>query len=377
MRVPPDPHPRTDPPMQDTQPYRRPRQAQAQRVRRSIPTQRNSANWRRRIAILAIVLMSLTIAGVALLAQRAVAFNDAVSTEFALSTRLFGPFGDDQVNVLLLGYSDESREGAFLTDSMNVISVDRATDTTTMIPIPRDLWVEGVPEVPQNTKINEAFRIGYYEDGLEYGAELAAQAVAQVTGLTIHGWMSLDFQGFEAMVDAIGGITVDNPTAFEYAWDEPDYLAGNFEYAFAAGKLELDGQQALDYARNRYTSVVEESSDFARLVRQQRVLQAIRAQVTGWQTVSKGLALAESLAGHLDTNLSVIDLGMLGGKLDVDRRIELREGEILEATTNTIGQYVLVVSGRRSSDDYAPLHAFLTTALDAVRIDAEPTPPQP
>jgi len=226
-------------------------------------------------------------------------------------------------------------------------------------------------------KINEAFRIGYYEKGIEYGAELAAKAVTQVTGLTIHGWMSLDFQGFKAMVDAIGGITVENPTAFEYTWDEPDYLASNFQGIFAAGKLELDGQQALDYARNRYTSVVEESSDFARLVRQQHVLQAIRAQVTGWQTVSKGLALAESLAGHLDTNLSVIDLGMLGGKLDVDRRIELREGEILEATTNTIGQYVLVVSGRRSSDDYAPLHAFLTTALDAVPIDAEPTPPQP
>lgn len=351
--------------MQDTQPYRRPRQAQAQRVRRSIPRQRKSVNWRRRAAILGVVVMALAVAGAVLLAQRAIALNDAVSTEFALSTRLFGPFGDDRVNVLLLGYSDESRDGAFLTDSVNVISVDRAADTTTMIPIPRDLWVEGVPEVPQNMKINEAFRIGYYEDGLAYGAELSAQAVTQVTGLTIHGWMSLDFEGFEAMVDAIGGITVENPTAFEYTWDEPDYLARNFQAAFAAGTLEMDGQHALDYARNRYTSVVEESSDFARLVRQQRVLEAIRAEVTGWQTLPKGLALADSLADHLQTNLSVFDLAMLAGKLDVDRRVELREEEILEATTNTIGQYVLVVSGRSASDDYVPLHQFLSAALKA------------
>ena len=74
--------------------------------------------------------------------------------------------------------------------------MDRASGATTMIPIPRDLWVEGVPEVPQNMKINEAFRIGYYADGLTNGAELAAMAVTHVTGLEIDGWISLDFQGF-------------------------------------------------------------------------------------------------------------------------------------------------------------------------------------
>ena len=350
--------------MQDTQPYRRPRQAQAQRIRRSVPKQRRPANWRRRIAVLALVLIAIVMTGTVLLAQRALAFNDSVSTESVLSIRLFGPFSESRVNVLLLGYSDESRDGAFLTDSINVISVDRETDTTTMIPIPRDLWVEGVEEVPQNMKVNEAFRIGYYQAGLEFGADLAVKAVERVTGLRIHGWMSLDFQGFEAMVDALDGITLENPTAFEYTWDEPDYLAANFQHAFAAGNLELNGQQALDYARNRYTSVATESSDFARLVRQQRVLQAIRAEVTGWQTLPKGLALADSLAGHLHTNLSVLDLAALAGKLDVDHRIELREDEVLQATTNTIGQYVLVPIGQRSSDDYTSLRAYLGSALE-------------
>lgn len=379
MRPPPDDTRGPIHPMQDTQPYRRPRQAQAQRVRRSIPKQRRPTNWRRRIGIFGLLLMAIAVTGVVLLAQRAIAFNNAVSTESALSIRLFGPFAESRVNVLLLGYSDESRDGAFLSDSVNVISVDRETDITTMIPIPRDLWVEGLSEVPQNMKINEAFRIGYYEGGIAYGAELATKAVTRVTGLPIHGWMSLDFQGFEAMVDALGGITVDNPTAFEYTWDEPDYLAANFQYAFAAGSLELDGQQALDYARNRYTNVVEESSDFARLVRQQRVLQAIRAEVTGWDTLPKGLRLADSLAGHLHTNLPVFDLAVLGGKLDAEHRIELRENEILQATTNTIGQYVLVVMGRSSSDDYSVLHDFLVSALEAIPTDAAvPTmTPQP
>jgi hypothetical protein len=48
-----------------------------------------------------------------------------------------------------------------------------------------------------------------------------------------------------------------------------------------------------------------------------------------------------------------------------DRRIELSEDQILEATTNTIGQYVLVVIGRSGPTDYEPLHKFIAEALDA------------
>ena len=218
-------------------------------------------------------------------------------------------------------------------------------------------------------KINEAFRIGYYADGLVNGAELAAMAVTHVTGLEIDGWISLDFQGFQAMVDAIGGITIENPVAFSYTWAEEDFLAGSFESSFDAGTLQLDGRRALDYARNRYTSVVEESSDFARSVRQQRVLSAIKAKVTGWQMVPEGIALADSLEEHLHTNLSVLDLAILAGNLTPDRRVELAEGTILEATTNTIGQYVLAVIGRSSAGDYLPLHEYIAERL------AEPVAP--
>lgn len=352
--------------MDDTQPHRRPRRAQAQpiRARRTIPRERRPTNWRRRIGVGLVILLAVVAAGLGLLLQRAVAFNDAVSSASALSMRALGPFGPERVNVLLLGYSDESHGGAFLTDSMNILSLDRASGTVTMIPIPRDLWVEGVPQVPQNMKINEAFRIGYYAGGHENGADLAAQTVTAVTGLPIHGWITLDFQGFEAMVDAIGGISLENPTAFAYTWAEEDYLAGNFQFSFDSGTIRLNGQQALDYARNRYTSAVEESSDFARSVRQQRVLTAIKASLDGWNTVSRGLELADALADHMRTNLSVLDLGALIGELTPDRRLELAEGQVLEATTNSIGQYVLVVIGRDDPTDYGPLHVWLVEELE-------------
>jgi len=358
--------------MQDTQAHRRARSPHARPIRPVARRPRREANWGRRFKLVGLILLITTVAGLVFLFQRAAAFNGAVSTESAVSMRLFGPLaGGDRVNILLLGYPDETHGGSFLSDSMNLLSIDRDTDTTTLIAIPRDLWVEGVPEVPQNMKINEAFAIGYYADGLENGAELAAEAVSVVTGLPVDGWITLDFQGFEAIVDAVGGITIDNPTAFAYTWAEETYLAGSFEGSFDAGTLELNGADALSYARNRYTSVIEESSDFARSVRQQRVLQAIRNEMTGWQALPKGLAVATALEGHLHTDLSVWDLGMLAGKLDIDQRVELSEDVILSATTNSIGQYVLVVIGQATSADYTPLHAYIADAL------ANPPPASP
>jgi len=344
--------------MQDTQPYRRVRSPHAQPMRPIRQTPRARPNWGRRLKLTALVLLIVLLAVVVLAWMRASAFNDAVSDQPSVSMRLFGPFaGGDRVNVLLLGYSDDSRDGGYLSDSMNVISVDRATDATSIIPIPRDMWVEGVAEVPQNMKINEAFRIGYYEAGFPFGGELASKAVSQVTGLQIDGWISLDFQGFHAMVDAVGGITLENPRAFSYTWTDAEWAAGIFHSSFAAGTLELDGVLALDYARTRYVDIPEEHGDFARLERQQRVMHAIRDKVAGWQTVPRGLAALDALEGHLHTNLPVLDLAMLFGKLDADHRIEL--DELLQPTTNTLGQFIFVVAGASSSSDYSLLHAYI------------------
>ncbi len=69
------------------------------------------------------------------------------------------------------------------------------------------------------------------------------------------------------------------------------------------------------------------------------------------------------LSTHLATDLSAIDLALLSGHLSPDRRIELTEGLILEATTTDDGRYVLVVIGRAHGADYAPLHAYLADEL--------------
>lgn len=322
-----------------------------------------------RVLLIAVVLLlAIVLVGGVLLWQRVAAFNETVSSAPAASSVLFGPLGgDDRVNIALFGYGGpEHRSGNYLADSIQILSIDPQNDTTTIIPIPRDFWVEGLPQLPDNGKINAAFATGYAAGGIDEAGELTTEILSEVTGLEIEHWMAMDFSGFVAMVDAVGGVTVKNPRAFRYTWNEQSFHAGHFRAgSFKRGELHLDGQQALAYARARYTSVPREASDFARSVRQQRVLGALRKEVGpgGLGSIGPGLTLMDALAGRMRTDLSAVDLFLLSSHLDPDRRIELKEGVILEATSNTIGQYILIVKGQGSPTDYEPLRQWLARQL--------------
>lgn len=347
------------------------RSTQARRVR---PT-REAAQDRRPLparrllkASLLIMVVGLGVAAV-LLWTRLAAFNDETSTASALSSSLLGPmsFGSDPVNILILGYGGPQHDGPYLTDSMNIASIDPATDTTTMIPIPRDLWIEGMPAIPANGKINQAFSLGHLEGGVTAGAERAAAVVADVTGVVITHWIAIDFDGFKAVIDAIGGVTIHNPTEFAYGSPAAFEAGGGWDATFPAGLLQLSGEEALLYARTRYTSDPAQATDYARSERQQRILQAVVERVTGAgiQGIGTALSAMDALDDHLRTDLSVIDLVMLSNALSPDRRIELSEGTILQATTTTDGQYVLVPIGRSSPTDYSPLKRFVQERLSA------------
>ena len=71
----------------------------------------------------------------------------------------------------------------------------------------------------------------------------------------------------------------------------------------------------------------------------------------------------DALGGRLKTDLSAIDLFLLSGHLQPDRRIELKEDVILQATRSSAGQYILAVIGRQSATDYAPLKTWLAQQL--------------
>lgn len=326
-----------------------------------------------------LVILLIAIVGAVLLWGRVSSFNDSVSTSSAASSSLWGPLGgNERVNVALFGYGGaEHKSGNYLADSIQIMSIDPVNDTTTIIPVPRDFWVEGMPEMPDNGKINEAFAIGYQSGGIEEAGRFTSEVLSRVTGLEIDHWMAIDFAGFRDMIEAVGGVTVKNPRAFDYTWSPWQYRRGRFDAGhFDRGTIHLDGERALDYARSRYTSVPKESSDFARSVRQQRVLSALRAELGegGLSSFGPGLSMMDALEGRMKTDLSAIDLFLLSSHLNPDRRLEMKEGEVLEATTNTIGQYILVVIGRSGPTDYTPLQDFLATELAKPIRSPRPSP---
>ena len=315
-----------------------------------------------------LVALVLALVGAILLGIRAAAFNATVTDTPFISTALLGPLnGSDRVNVMMVGYGGADHDGAYLADSIQVLSIDPRMRITTTIPIPRDLWIEGVEAFPRNGKVNEVFALGQADTGTVDGAaRRLAEVVSAVTGLEVEHWLTIDFVGFRAMVDAVGGVTVDNPTGFCWTTSERLHLAGRWEMGcFEQGLLELDGDEALTYARARYTSVVEESTDFARSVRQARIIAALRGSLGegGIAAIGPGLGLMNAMEGRVRTDLSVIDLFLLSGHMNSDRRLELTEGPVLTATRNTIGQYILIPTGWLGPGSYGPIRSYLEAGL--------------
>ncbi len=371
----------------DTQPYDRElirsggvsrrgasrRQARLEPPRRRRASPARPGSLGRTLRIIFLLLLLAVVVGGVLLFMRAATFNASVSSALFPSTTLLGPLnGSDRVNVLLVGYGGAEHEGAFLADSIQILSIDPATDMTTTIPIPRDLWIEGVDQFSQNGKVNEVFAAGHSPQDvdemarLDRAATLLAAVLSEVTGLEIQHWLSMDFIGFRDMVDAVGGVTLENPVAFMYTGPEENHNAGYWdEGPFEAGEIHLSGEEALWYARARYTSVVSESNDFARSVRQARVLSALRAKLGegGIGSILPGLALMDAMEGRVRTDLSAIDLFLLSSHLDSDRRVELSEDVVLAATTNTIGQYILIPVDWSGPGDYGGLRSYLSREL--------------
>ena len=316
--------------------------------------------------VLLLTLLAVIVGGV-LIGMRAAAFNATVSSAAFPSTQLLFPLnGSERVNVLMIGYGGTGHDGAYLADSIQILSIDPETDMTVTIPIPRDLWVEGVAAFPQNGKINEVFSIGVVTGDSDSAGALMAEVLSTMTGLEIEHWLSIDFTGFREMVNAVGGVTIDNPVAFSYTTNEQQHRAGKWRKgSFAQGEIHLDGDQALAYARARYTSVVSESTDFARSVRQARILSALRSSVGdgGLGAILPGLALMDAMEGRVRTDVSVIDLFLLSSHLTSDDRVELTEGPVLTATTNTDGQYILIPTGWTGPGDYAGIHQYLSGEL--------------
>jgi LCP family protein required for cell wall assembly len=347
-------------------PEQAPRQAQrfSQGGRSNAP-RRRLVRW----AMLAIVV-ALLVTLVAF-ANRALAFGSAISPQAPLSTQTGYVSGVDRVNVVVLGYGGAGHDGAYLSDSLMVMSLVPGDHATTMVSVPRDIWVQIPPNSGQYGKLNTAFQdgmtngYGNYPAGQMAGGLEAAAKVSDVTGLNVPYFMSINFQGFRALVDSLGGVDVNVATAFTARYpinDDPQINAGWKVIHFNAGPQHMNGEQAIEYARARYVlSPASEGSDFARSARQQLLIHAIADRLrspTAWPGFSNAM---DALQKAIYTNLSLADLSAYVLKLDLShaKRIGLSNANVLTDSTSSDGQSILLPQ----NGDWGAVKQYVSSGL--------------
>lgn len=172
------------------------------------------------------------------------------------------------LNVLLLGTDARPNDvDPTRTDAIVLVRIDRDTGQVSMLSIPRDLWVK-YPTGGEG-RINAAYSRGERDYGPGGGAALVKSTVGKLLDLEVDHFVLINFQGFETLIDQLGGIKIDVPEAiYDPAYPTDDY--STIEVRFRAGPQLMDGERALIYARTRHAD-----SDFGRNQRQQLVLMAI------------------------------------------------------------------------------------------------------
>ena len=198
------------------------------------------------------------------------------------------PATGESLYVLILGVDRRPSEAGGApsrSDSMMLAQVSPGSGRIQLLSVPRDLLVEVEPGVED--RINTAYAYG--------GVEQAAAAVENLTGIAADRYAIVDFGGFEEAINALGGVTLEV--------EEPIRLGieGRRVY-IPAGRQELDGLEALAYARYRGTAC----GDLGRIKRQQRLVAALRQQVLGWNTIARLPGIVRMAHENVDTNLGIL-----------------------------------------------------------------------
>ncbi len=201
-----------------------------------------------------------------------------------------------RTNVLILGIGDAGHDGAQLSDTNLVVSLDKTSRSTAMISVPRDLRVNIPDYYP--AKINLANSLG--------GSVLASRIVGDTLNLPIHYYLQADFSALKEAVDIVGGIDVtvkDRLYDPEYPCDEDQYRSCGLD--IKPGIYHMDGSMALAYTRCRKGTC---GSDFGRSKRQQEMLKLVKTKLTTpsvmlnpWRITG----LIKIWRMHVSTNMSV------------------------------------------------------------------------
>lgn len=193
------------------------------------------------------------------------------------------------------------------TDTIMVLRVDPEAGDAYLLSLPRDLWVP-IADTGENNRINVAF---------SRGRGVLIDTIRQNFGIPIHHYVEVDLVGFRGLVEAIGGVPVyfSDPVRDDFSQLRVD----------SPGCVNLDGQQALAFARSRHLEIqdpdtgrwrTDPSGDLGRMTRQQEFIRkaiskAVSKGLTNPVTLNELVSVGVDFVG-LDPTLSASDIVALG-----------------------------------------------------------------
>ncbi|GAC1366760.1 MAG: hypothetical protein PVS3B1_22640 [Ktedonobacteraceae bacterium] len=266
--------------------------------------------------------------------QHAMAFGSQITTDkkrSPLSTETGYMNTADRTNLLVMGYGGGAHDGAYLTDSMLMVSLLPQSHHTSLVSVPRDLFVQYPPNSGQYTKVNAIYEFASNNDkDPGAGGSAATQKISLVTGMDVKYWLTIDFNGFKKVIDSIGGIDVYVPDSFNACYPKNDDAAVDpswIKVQFNKGMQHMDGATAITYARAREPLEVcgqgtsqnlAELTDFGRSARQQIIVKAVLSQIKQASTWPRIYTAMDALQKAIHTNMSLADLAAFALKMDLN-----------------------------------------------------------
>ncbi len=221
------------------------------------------------------------------------------SAEAAESEEAAADFGDEPIDVLLLGIdkrADEGTEEGVRSDAILIARVEPESGETRLLSIPRDLYLEVEPG--EMDRVNAAYALG--------GVEQASSVVERYTGVGIDHHATMDFEGFEDAVDALGGVRVNlEEGQYPENWNNVE-----------SGEQRLNGRRALIYARYRDSA----NGDLDRIGHQQQILAAVKGEFMKVRTITKLPGLLNAVEGSVASDVGPLEAVTLARALAESQR---------------------------------------------------------
>ena len=312
------------------------------------------------------------------------------------STEQNNSFSSNQKNlgVLFIGYGGAGHEGGYLTDAIQVVYINIEKAKVLLISLPRDLWV--VSPSGGEMKINNVLIANATNkpEVILSGAPALKKVISQITGLKMDYIIAVDFVGFQRAVGLnFDGLDVDVGEALDDPWypikgkeldlcsmspDEIKYAHEKYsgfelerqftcrykQLHFEKGKVQMEGEQALEYVRSRHGSG---EGDISRGKRQQEVLLALKKVLISLDNLNK----IPDFFGEISKNISTdLDLTIIEHILPILRKAEdfdivrqnLSPVNILVTAKSPQGAFILIP--KAGNNNWNEVHSYIGTQLN-------------